>query len=216
MEDDYMNIRKMYLPYSLAEMNLSRGIRQPILGQIQCLLKIKGFYQGIEQDTYTDEIGEAILQFQKSEKLVPTGSLDPITYCRLYGADIVEITSVKDNRHRADLTLARGRILIHKPTRQLTLFNGNNQLRSYPVAIGKPSTPTPEGDYAIATKILNPGGMLGTRWMGLNFDPNYGIHGNRAPWSIGQLVSLGCVRMHNHHVEELFTLVRVGTPVMIR
>ncbi|MBP2659178.1 MAG: ErfK/YbiS/YcfS/YnhG family protein [Firmicutes bacterium] len=101
-----MNIRKMYLPYSLAEMNLSRGIRQPILGQIQRLLKIKGFYQGIEQDTYTDDIGEAILQFQKSEKLAPTGSLDPITYCRLYGADIVEITSVKDNRHRADLTLA--------------------------------------------------------------------------------------------------------------
>ncbi|SFL34534.1 L,D-transpeptidase family protein [Pelosinus propionicus] len=211
-----MNIRKIYLPYSLAETHLSKGLSQPMLGQIQCLLKKKGFYRGVEQTIYTEEIGEAIFQFQKSEKLLPTGRIDPITYCRLYGTDVMEITPVKDNRHRADMTLVRGRILIHKPTRQLTLFNGKNQLRSYPVAIGKPSTPTPEGDFAIATKIMNPGGILGTRWMGLNFDPNYGIHGNRAPWSIGQLVSLGCVRMHNHHVEELFAMVRVGTPVMIR
>ncbi|HEY3426305.1 MAG TPA: L,D-transpeptidase family protein [Negativicutes bacterium] len=210
-----MHIRKLYLPYPLAQLTFSNEIKQPLLQQIQRILRMKGFYQGSEQNTYTAKASEAILQFQKAEKLAPTGSLDPITYCRLFAADILEIVSVKDNRN-ADLTLERGSIFINKSIRQLTLFNGNSQVRSYPVGIGKPSTPTPEGNYTVAAKFLNPGGILGTRWLGLDFDPNYGIHGNNAPWSIGHLVSNGCVRMYNNHVEELFTLVRIGTPVVIR
>ncbi len=210
-----MHIRKLYLPHPLAQLTFSNEIKQPLLQQIQHILKMKGFYQGSEQNTYTAEASEAILQFQKAEKLAPTGSLDPITYCHLFAADILEIVSVKDNRN-ADLTLERGNIFINKSIRQLTLFNGDSQVRSYPVGIGKPSTPTPEGNYTVAAKLLNPGSILGTRWLGLDFDPNYGIHGNNAPWSIGHLVSNGCVRMHNNHVEELFTLVRIGTPVIIR
>ena len=206
-----MNIRKVYLPHSLAELT-----KQPLLQlQVQCLLKMKGFYQGPVQDTYTVEAREAIFRFQEAEKLAPTGILDPITYCHLYDANISEITPIKDYRNM-DLTLTRGRILINKPSRQLALFNGNSQVRTYPIGIGKPATPTPEGDFAIAVKLLNPGGMMGTRWMGLNFDPNYGIHGNNAPWSIGQLASHGCIRMYNNDVEELYTLVRLGTPVIIR
>ena len=206
-----MNIRKVYLPHSLAELT-----RQPLLQlQVQRILKMKGFYQGPEQDTYTVETREAIFRFQKAEKLAPTGILDPITYCHLHDANISEITPVKDYRSM-DLTLTRGRILINKSSRQLALFNGNSQVRTYPIGIGKPATPTPEGDFAIAVKLLNPGGMMGTRWMGLNFDPNYGIHGNNAPWSIGQLASHGCIRMYNNDVEELYTLVRLGTPVIIR
>ena len=210
-EGDHMNIRKIYLPYSLNELT-----NQPLLlQQVQCALKVRGFYQGPEKGSYTPETRDAILRFQRSEKLALTGILDPITFCRLNEADIVEITPVKDNRN-ADLTLAQGRILINKSNRQLALFNGNSQVRNYPVGIGKPSTPTPEGNFAIAVKLLNPGGMMGTRWMGLDFDPNYGIHGNNAPWSIGQLASHGCIRMYNNDVEELFTMVRLGTPVIIR
>ena len=206
-----MNIRKVYLPHSLAELT-----KQPLLLlKVQRILKMKGFYQGPEQDTYTAETREAIFRFQKAEKLAPTGIMDPITYCRLYDANISEVTPIKDYRSM-DLTLTRGRILINKSSRQLALFNGNSQVRNYPIGIGKPATPTPEGDFAIAVKLLNPGGMMGTRWMGLNFDPNYGIHGNNAPWSIGQLASHGCIRMYNNDVEELYTLVRLGTPVIIR
>ena len=83
------------------------------------------------------------------------------------------------------------------------------------MAIGKPSTPTPEGNFVIANKIFNPGGVLGSRWMGLNFG-SYGIHGTDAPWFIGQMISHGCIRMHNNHAEELFSFVNVGTPVFIR
>lgn len=116
---------------------------------------------------------------------------------------------------RTSRAIARASIMLNKSSRTITLFDGSKQLRQYPVAIGKPQTPTPVGNFAIATKIVNPGGVLGSRWMGLNFD-SYGIHGTNRPWLIGKMVSLGCIRMHNHNVEELFDYVRIGTPVMIR
>ena len=124
--------------------------------------------------------------------------------------DPAEITS---DANRA--VLQQPAILIVKARRSLTVLNGNSPIKTYPVALGKPATPTPLGNYAIATKILNPGGVLGTRWMGLNFDA-YGIHGTNRPWLIGQLVSNGCIRMHNNHVEELYNFVRLGTQVLIR
>lgn len=116
---------------------------------------------------------------------------------------------------RNNLDLPRASILITKSARRLTLLNGNTAIRNYPVGIGKPGTPTPVGNFAVAAKIMNPGGVLGTRWLGLNYD-TYGIHGTNAPWLIGQMVSHGCIRMHNSNVEELFALVNVGTPVFIR
>lgn len=210
-----MKIRKIYLDQSLADSNIAKTGTNSLPQHIEHMLQIKGFHQNSEWDHSTAPSNGALLHFQETEKITPTGILDPITYCRLYDADISEIITVKEAA-RADMTLAQGKILINKTSRQLLLFNGNRQVRNYPVGIGKPSTPTPEGDYAIATKLLNPGGMMGTRWLGLNFDPNYGIHGNNAPWSIGQLASHGCIRMYNNHVEELFNLVRLGTSVVIR
>lgn len=210
-----VKIRKIYLAHSLADLETANGKKHSLPKQVGLMLQMKGFYLKPNQGIHSAQISEAIRVFQKSEKLSPTGILDPITYCRLCDADISEIISVIESR-RADITMAEGRILINKSSRQLLLFNGSRQVRNYPVGIGKPSTPTPEGNYAIATKLLNPGGMMGTRWLGLDFDPNYGIHGNNAPWSIGQLASHGCVRMYNNHVEELFNFVRLGTPVMIR
>ncbi|MEM7746870.1 MAG: L,D-transpeptidase [Pseudomonadota bacterium] len=41
----------------------------------------------------------------------------------------------------------------------------------------------------------------------------YRIHGTDAPWTIGQNVSKGCIRMHNDHVVELYNRIRVGTKV---
>ena len=41
----------------------------------------------------------------------------------------------------------------------------------------------------------------------------YRIHGTDAPWTIGNNVSKGCVRMHNAHVIELYNRVSVGAKV---
>ncbi|WP_347489658.1 L,D-transpeptidase family protein [Desulfoscipio sp. XC116] len=113
-------------------------------------------------------------------------------------------------------TEAGGRLSINTVTRKLHYYNGEHLIKEYPIAVGKPSTPTPPGNYKIKNKMVNPGGVLGTRWMGLTIPGgNYGIHGNNNPSSIGQAVSLGCIRMHNYHVEELFPQVPIGTPVHI-
>ncbi|HHV71910.1 MAG TPA: L,D-transpeptidase [Clostridia bacterium] len=105
-------------------------------------------------------------------------------------------------------------IHINLTTRQLTLLYGGNTVAIYPVAIGKPSTPTPTGNFTILNKIVNPGGAFGTRWMAFTHE-GHGIHGTNDPSSIGKAVSMGCVRMHNRDIEEIFPLISLGTPVEI-
>jgi len=119
-------------------------------------------------------------------------------------------------------------IIVNLPSRTLEFYSSGRLVQEYRVAIGKASTPTPLGDYRIIDKEVNPAwyspgkgysvpsgpaNPLGYRWMG--FLPTYGIHGTNAPWSIGGVVSNGCIRMHEEEVEELFEWVSYGTPVHI-
>lgn len=108
-------------------------------------------------------------------------------------------------------------ITIDVTSRLLTLSLRRATHGVYPVAVGKPATPTPVGEWQIGHKVVHPNWqVLGTRWMGLNIPwGNYGIHGTNAPWSIGRYISNGCIRMHNHDIEAIFPLVPVGTPVSI-
>ncbi|MBU5483781.1 L,D-transpeptidase [Clostridium sp. MSJ-11] len=105
-------------------------------------------------------------------------------------------------------------ILINRAARKLTLYKDGKFFRQYTVAIGKPSTPTPVGNFRIINKAVNPGGPFGARWLGLSIR-GYGIHGTNNPSSIGKAISNGCIRMHNRNVIELFNLVPIGTPVRI-
>ncbi|MGQ7794467.1 L,D-transpeptidase [Faunimonas sp. B44] len=43
----------------------------------------------------------------------------------------------------------------------------------------------------------------------------YRIHGSNEPWTIGQAVSSGCVRMTNDDVTDLYDKVKVGTRVVV-
>lgn len=107
-------------------------------------------------------------------------------------------------------------IYIDRYSQTLTLFDGQREVVSYPVAVGKEETPTPPGEWRVVHKDKGWGGGFGTRWMGLNVPWGiYGIHGTNKPWSIGTYASAGCVRMFNANVEELFELVPLGTPVII-
>lgn len=105
-------------------------------------------------------------------------------------------------------------IIVRLGSKTLELYKDGMLFKTYSVAIGKPSTPTPTGDFTIINKAINPGGAFGTRWLGLS-KPHYGIHGTNEPSSIGKAVSNGCVRMHNKDVEELTRLVSIGTKVKI-
>ena len=80
-------------------------------------------------------------------------------------------------------------------------------------------TPTPEM-LAKNPRLPNwvPGGHpmnpLGDRAMYLGSSA-YRIHGTDAPWTIGQAVSHGCIRMLNEDVHELYPKVAVGTRVTV-
>ena len=63
-----------------------------------------------------------------------------------------------------------------------------------------------------------PDNPLGARAMYLfdnGRDTMFRIHGTNEPWSIGQNVSSGCIRMLNEHVTELYRMVTVGTKVIV-
>lgn len=119
------------------------------------------------------------------------------------------------------------KIVINIPEYRLYLFNNGELYKSYNVAVGKIDSPSPIGEFAIVNKLINPtwypegriippgpNNPLGKYWMGLNIK-GYGIHGNVAPWSIGTPASKGCFRMDNNDIEDLFSLVPIGTTVKI-
>ena len=127
----------------------------------------------------------------------------------------------------AVLSYAHGNrsIVISIPDRTLTLLEGDCVLKVYDIAVGKPSTPTPEGEFEIVNRLHNPvwythgkivaagrANPLGTRWLGLS-KKGYGIHGTNEPESIGKAASHGCIRMRNRDVEELFEFIETGMPV---
>ncbi|WP_243136956.1 L,D-transpeptidase family protein [Alkaliphilus serpentinus] len=107
------------------------------------------------------------------------------------------------------------KILIDIAEKKLYLLNGNAVIKRYNVASGKIDTPSPIGSWKVINKAKW-GGGFGTRWMGINVPwGKYGIHGTNKPNSIGYNASGGCIRMNNRDVEDLYTYVKVGTPVAI-
>lgn len=107
------------------------------------------------------------------------------------------------------------KLIIGLQERQLYCLQNDFVLNTYPVAIGKSSSPTPLGNWQIINKkILTEDTIYGTRWLGLSA-LGYGIHGTNAPTSIGKAVSAGCLRMYNHDIEKIFPIIALGTPVEI-
>lgn len=106
-------------------------------------------------------------------------------------------------------------IEIDTKKRRLTLLDDGKPVKTYPVAVGKPATPTPAGHWFITHKTLW-GTQFGGHFMRLSVPWGiYGIHGTNKPWSVGRAVSHGCVRMYNTHAAQLYGAVTVGTPVFI-
>ncbi len=121
-------------------------------------------------------------------------------------------------------------VLINKSQNILILKSREEVVKIYHVATGKDNS-TPAGTFKIASKIPNPvwfkagsapippespENELGSRWMGFDVDPHYGIHGTIHPQVIGEHATAGCVRLTNPNVEELFDLLPLGTQVTIQ
>ena len=133
-------------------------------------------------------------------------------------------------------TLLPSRILVDLQRREISVVLDGRMRGSWPVAIGDPKTPTPQGEFSILTKKIDPiyvskksgqrkelsgpTSPIGDRYLAFhrNGRGEFGIHGT--PWphwvKTRAAVSLGCVRMLNVHVRQLFDLVDVGTTLEIR
>src|SRR6266852_7980647 len=145
-----------------------------------------------------------------------------------------------NNRHIVPDGIKDG-ILINIPQRMLFFFSRGVLTAAYPVALGRPTWPTPQGDFKVVetradpiwtvpksiqremarqgkevkTKVApGPDNPLGGYWIGLSM-PALGIHGTTAPRSIYRFRSHGCIRLHPDDAAKLFPMVKVGTPVKI-
>jgi len=113
-------------------------------------------------------------------------------------------------------------IVVDKSERQLYFVEQGMLVKVYSVAVGKASTPTPNGIWRIDAKYFS-SGVFGPRKMrmfrqqGNSFVYTaYNIHGTNVDSSIGTYASHGCIRMHNYDVLEFYPMVPLGTMVVTR
>jgi lipoprotein-anchoring transpeptidase ErfK/SrfK len=137
------------------------------------------------------------------------------------------IFSTATKAQTVQATTAQREIVVSLEDRKLALVENGQVSKLYTVAVGKPSTPSPEGTFTIERRVANPtyhhngktvlpgpGNPVGTRWMGLS-KSGYGIHGTNEPRSIGRAASHGCIRMAKADLEEFYELVAVGDTVRL-
>lgn len=131
---------------------------------------------------------------------------------------------------------APGTIVIDTPNHFLYLVEGEGRAIRYGIGVGRPGF-TWSGVHAISGKkewpdwvppdemlrrqpylphfvAGGPNNPLGARALYLG-STLYRIHGSNEPWTIGQNVSSGCIRMRNADVIDLYERVRVGTRVVV-
>ena len=123
-------------------------------------------------------------------------------------------------------------IQISLKSRYLTLLDNGQVIGKYPVAIGAPESPTPAGSYAVTKmapppvyhkkgKEIAPGpkNPVGVRYVAdvQIGTGEYAIHGTAWPnWvKMRAAVSLGCIRMLNTDVIQVYNRIKVGTPVVV-
>ncbi|HHW15584.1 MAG TPA: LysM peptidoglycan-binding domain-containing protein [Firmicutes bacterium] len=187
------------------------------VGNLQEQLNAVGYY-GLQVDNVFGPATErAVRDFQRQAGLPVTGIVDEATWRRLFvGYPLpAEVVGGDPPADPPEFPAVGGySIEVNRGARTLTLLRNGVVQAVFPIAIGKPSTPTPLGNFTILNKAWNPGGPFGTRWLGVTWD-GIGIHGTGDPSSIGLAVSNGCIRLYNQDIESFFNAVNVGDPVRI-
>ena len=115
------------------------------------------------------------------------------------------------------------RLVADLTAREIHLYEGDELVRSYPVAIGSPKYPTPTGSYRIRKLVWNPAWIPpDSKWarketakgpgergnpmkvVKIFFkEPDYYIHGTGDTDSLGDAASHGCLRMSPTDVAAL-------------
>ena len=134
-------------------------------------------------------------------------------------------------RRQQERTMAR--LVVDLSDRQLLFHQQGEDVKTYPIAVGKAGWETPLGEFTVTDKDpsplwqhpltgeLVPAGSdspLGSRWIGFWTDGIHqiGFHGTNQSQSIGQAISHGCIRLHDGDIQELYAQVALGTPVIVQ
>jgi lipoprotein-anchoring transpeptidase ErfK/SrfK len=135
-----------------------------------------------------------------------------------------------DSRSRA-LVRSRTRISVRidLSARRLVVRRGDRVLRRVTVAVGRPSTPTPTGRFAVTDRLAGPrfSAAYGCCILALSaHQPNLpagwrggdriAVHGTNDPGSIGAAASSGCPRAAAGDMRFLLRVVPLGAPVFVR
>lgn len=191
--------------------NMVAGAQGKDVAELQRLLQARGFYSGERTAKLDVETQKALVAFRESKGLEPLPMLDSTAVRAMVKAIVIDRSECK-----------------------LYLYDENGLVKTYGVAVGTRSWPTPVGrfriiamwkhpswtppnsSWAVGLKPVppGPGNPLGTRWMGID-SPSVGIHGTPQPWTIGSWASHGCIRMKISDAEDLYDRVYIGTPVQI-
>jgi len=136
---------------------------------------------------------------------------------------------VDSRAHAVASSRTRVRLTIDLSARRLVVRRGDRVLRRISVGIGRPSSPTPVGRFAVTDRL--PGSRYGPYYgcciLALsahqpNLPPGWpggdriAVHGTDDPGSIGAAVSAGCPRARDADLRYLMRVVPLGTPVTVR
>ena len=120
------------------------------------------------------------------------------------------------------------RIVVHTAARRVTVYRDNRAVRTFPAIVGKPSTPTPHGEFFVEEAIQLRGGDAGAPFaLALSARSNVfqefaggpgqvALHGlMNIGGVLGTAVSHGCVRLANDAMRWLVVRIGPGVPVTI-
>jgi L,D-transpeptidase ErfK/SrfK len=183
---------------------------------------------------HTVKAGETLLDIARhygmgfSELKAYHSEMDPWLLEEGSQLQVPSLWIVPESKHRA--------IVVNVPEMRLYRFHAKKgTVSTYPVTVGEEETQTPLGIFRVVDREVDPewnipnklqykykkkiipagdDNPIGKYWLGLSVR-GYGIHGTDNPWSVGRILSNGCIRLYPEDIEKLFPDVAKGTVVEI-
>jgi hypothetical protein len=172
----------------------------------QRLIELGYLVKGDADGRFGPGTQNAILAFQKWERLDRTGSLDARTEARLATATRPTPVVRRGSEKRAEILLDR----------QVALLIRNDQVvRAIAVSTGKPSTPTPPGSYRVYAKIPRWWSTPFREWLPWALPFVGGIAFHEFAVVPAFPASHGCVRQAFAVARWTYAFADVGMPVKV-
>ena len=172
----------------------------------QQLIALGYLIRGDDDGRLGPATSNAILAFQKWERLDRTGSLNAATTASLATATRPAPLTTGAAGRRAEILLDR----------QVALLIQNNQVvRAIAVSTGKPSTPTPPGDYSVYAKIPRWWSTPFREWLPWALPFVGGIAFHEFLIVPSYPASHGCVRQAVSVARWTYDFASVGMPVKV-